>query len=67
MYLGTSQRLAAQAFNFAFSPMWLRVPFVSFVSALWTAYVSIVRGNDAIVEAKQSSEGAGMFARRISK
>ena len=59
--------IPAQAFNFAFSPMWLRVPFVSFVSALWTAYVSIVRGNDAIVEAKQSSEGAGMFARRISK
>ena len=34
----------AQLFNFAFSPMWLRVPFVAFVSAFWTAYVSITRG-----------------------
>jgi hypothetical protein len=34
----------AQAFNFAFSPPHFRVPFVAVVSALWTALVSIRRG-----------------------
>lgn len=34
----------AQFFNFAFSPMWLRVPFVACVSAFWTGYVSMTRG-----------------------
>ena len=36
--------IPAQFFNFAFSPMWLRVPFVAFVSAFWTGYVSMTRG-----------------------
>jgi len=36
--------IPAQLFNFAFSPMWLRVPFVAFVSAFWTSYISITRG-----------------------
>ena len=35
----------AQFINFAFSPMWFRVPFVACVSAGWTAYVSFLRGN----------------------
>ena len=35
----------AQLINFAFSPMWFRVPFVASVSAIWTSYVSITRGN----------------------
>lgn len=34
----------AQFINFAFSPMWLRVPFVAVVSSGWTAYVSFTRG-----------------------
>jgi len=36
--------IPAQTLNFAFSPAWLRVPFVAMVSAGWTAYVSITRG-----------------------
>ena len=36
--------IPAQFFNFAFSPMWFRVPFVACVSAFWTAYVSTTRG-----------------------
>mgnify|MGYP000871669743 CR=1 FL=1 len=35
----------AQLFNFAFSPMWFRVPFVASVSAIWTSYVSYTRGD----------------------
>ena len=35
----------AQFINFAFSPMWFRVPFVACVSAGWTAYVSFTRGS----------------------
>jgi hypothetical protein len=35
----------AQLINFAFSPMWFRVPFVACVSAGWTAYVSFTRGH----------------------
>lgn len=35
----------AQIFNFAFSPLWLRVPFVACVSTAWTAYVSFTRGS----------------------
>ena len=34
----------AQTINFAFSPAWLRVPFVACVSAGWTAYISITKG-----------------------
>ena len=34
----------AQLFNFAFSPMWMRVPFVAAVSFGWTCYVSFRRG-----------------------
>jgi len=33
-----------QAFNFAFSPLWLRVPLTACVSAFWTGYVSLKRG-----------------------
>lgn len=36
--------IPAQFFNFAFSPMWFRVPFVACVSAFWTAFVSFKRG-----------------------
>jgi len=35
----------AQFINFAFSPLWFRVPFVAMVSAGWTAFVSFKRGN----------------------
>ena len=52
----------AQAFNFAFSPMWLRVPFVSFVSALWTGYVSIVRGAEITEQ-----EGAGPAGAEVAE
>ena len=34
----------AQLINFAFTPLWLRVPFVASVSIIWTAYVSFTRG-----------------------
>ena len=34
----------AQLFNFAFSPLWLRVPFTTCVSMGWTGYVSFSRG-----------------------
>lgn len=34
----------AQIINFAFSPMWMRVPFVACVSVLWTSILSIRRG-----------------------
>lgn len=34
----------AQFFNFAFSPMWFRVPFVACVSFMFTCYVSFKRG-----------------------
>ena len=37
--------IPAQLINFAFSPLWLRVPFVAGVSALWTSYISFVRGD----------------------
>lgn len=47
--------IPAQLFNFAFSPLWFRVPFVSFVSGFWTCYVSITRGNE------------GPVARRLTK
>ena len=39
--------IPAQFVNFGFSPMWLRVPFVTFVSLFWTAYVSVTRGGAA--------------------
>lgn len=35
----------AQFINFAFSPMWLRAPFVAAVSCVWTSYVSLTRGS----------------------
>jgi hypothetical protein len=38
----------AQFINFAFSPMWFRVPFVACVSAFWTAYVSYTRGKPRV-------------------
>ena len=34
----------AQFINFAFSPLWFRVPFVALVSMGWTAFVSFKRG-----------------------
>lgn len=34
----------AQIFNFTFSPLWFRVPFVACVSFGWTCYVSFLRG-----------------------
>ena len=33
-----------QFFNFAFSPLWMRVPVTTIVSFFWTCYVSFVRG-----------------------
>lgn len=36
--------IPAQLINFAFSPMWFRVPFVACVSLLWTGFVSMTRG-----------------------
>ena len=58
----------AQAFNFAFSPMWLRVPFVSVVSALWTVYVSIVRGAEITEEGKAGADDESVaLARTRSK
>lgn len=42
--------IPAQLFNFAFCPMWLRVPFVACLSAAWTSYVSITRGEPEPVE-----------------
>jgi len=37
----------AQIVNFAFCPLWLRVPYVATVSFFWTCYVSFVRGAPA--------------------
>lgn len=36
--------IPAQLVNFAFCPLWARVPFVASVSFFWTCYVSFVRG-----------------------
>jgi hypothetical protein len=36
--------IPAQIVNFAFCPLWARVPFVASVSFFWTCYVSLVRG-----------------------
>ncbi len=48
--------IPAQFFNFAFSPMWLRVPFVAFVSAFWTGYVSMTRGKREELESLSDEE-----------
>ena len=40
----------AQFINFAFSPLWFRVPFVAMVSAGWTAFVSFKRGNKELLD-----------------
>jgi len=37
--------IPAQFINFAFSPLWFRVPFVAIVSAGWTSFVSFKRGS----------------------
>ena len=42
--------IPAQFINFAFSPLWLRVPFVAVVSAFWTGYVSMTRGKREVLE-----------------
>ena len=44
--------IPAQFFNFAFSPMWFRVPFVACVSAFWTGYVSMTRGKKQTIPAQ---------------
>ena len=36
--------IPAQTINFAFMPIWARVPFTTCVSFLWTCYVSMARG-----------------------
>jgi len=36
--------LPAQTINFAFSPSYMRVPFVAVISVGWTAYISMTRG-----------------------
>jgi len=48
----------AQFINFAFSPMWFRVPFVACVSAGWTAYVSFVRGAKEVLVVEENSSKA---------
>lgn len=48
-----------QIFNFAFLPIWFRVPFVNAVSFLWTGYWSALRGGD--------SNAISNLQRRISK
>jgi len=49
--------IPAQLFNFAFSPMWMRVPFVACVSFVWTGFLSVTRGK---VELELDLEPAGM-------
>ena len=44
--------IPAQFINFAFSPMWFRIPFVACVSAFWTGYVSITRGKKMVLDDK---------------
>jgi len=46
----------AQLLNFGFSPMWFRVPFVAFVSAAWTAFVSNKRGTASNVSSAAVEE-----------
>eukprot|EP00467_Chlorarachnion_reptans_P014141 CAMPEP_0114529300 /NCGR_PEP_ID=MMETSP0109-20121206/24750_1 /TAXON_ID=29199 /ORGANISM="Chlorarachnion reptans, Strain CCCM449" /LENGTH=207 /DNA_ID=CAMNT_0001711671 /DNA_START=224 /DNA_END=844 /DNA_ORIENTATION=+ len=48
--------IPAQIINFGFSPMWFRVPFVSLVSAVWTCYVSITRGEMDSEDTSKSPE-----------
>jgi hypothetical protein len=48
--------IPAQTLNFAFSPAWFRVPFVAIVSAGWTAYVSITRGNASSCDVNESEK-----------
>lgn len=40
--------------NFAFSPMWLRIPVVATTSLVWTAILSAMRGASTVVEADPS-------------
>jgi len=42
--------IPAQTINFAFMPMWARIPFTTMVSFGWTCYVSIVRGAPEVEE-----------------
>ena len=39
----------AQFINFAFCPLWLRVPYVACLSCFWTAFVSFTRGKKEIL------------------
>ena len=47
--------IPAQFVNFAFNPMWMRVPFVAFVSAFWTGYVSMTRGKKEELPADETN------------
>lgn len=38
--------MPVQLFNFAFNPLWARVPFVAVFSAFWTGVVGVTRGNN---------------------
>jgi protein Mpv17 len=54
----------AQFINFAFSPMWLRVPFVVAVSCVWTSYVSLTRGS---TQDRQTAESGSPAAAASDK
>jgi hypothetical protein len=43
--------IPAQFINFAFSPLWFRVPYIAAVSTAWTAFVSITRGGSTAAKA----------------
>lgn len=63
--------IPAQFINFAFSPKWLRVPYVACVSALWTAFVSIKRGShvdvEEVVDVEVVKDGNGLVDLEVVK
>jgi hypothetical protein len=56
----------AQLVNFGFSPLWLRVPFVAVVSAIWTAFVSVKRGGAVAEGASGAAEAAAKSVEAVA-
>ena len=56
-------------FNFAFSPMWLRIPVVATTSLAWTAILSAMRGASTELEADPSRamESLGNAGRELAR
>lgn len=52
--------------NFAFSPMWLRIPFVASTSLVWTCILSSMRGSsEADLDGRLASDSTGNQGRAL--